>query len=192
MGTKIWRRIVGCSDYDIWYCSVGWRPKSVVLVNKVESIQRRAVKWILGKQDHHYNNDIEAKRARPDANEAEIWIYRPIIISSDIKWSISTEAPILFKPSDQGRLRTNTRQPSRPNEFDTSRIPDINPGRKNRLVTLRYPSLSIYSMFVFMTWTPHLRPRLYFPEVKAGPHAKYKCTREKTSFLNLFTEELNR
>ena len=43
------------------------RPSSASRYN-----QRRAVKWILGKQDHHYNNDIEAKRARPDANEAEI------------------------------------------------------------------------------------------------------------------------
>ena len=36
-------------------CSVIWRPTSIDLVQKVESIQRRAVKWILSEHNHHYN-----------------------------------------------------------------------------------------------------------------------------------------
>ena len=44
------------------HCSVIWRPTTVQLNNKVESIQRRAVKWILGEQDHHYNDYEYLKR----------------------------------------------------------------------------------------------------------------------------------
>ena len=35
------------------HCSIVWRPTTIILTEKVESIQRRAVKWILGEQDHH-------------------------------------------------------------------------------------------------------------------------------------------
>ena len=38
------------------HCSVVWRPTTDALNDKVESIQRKAVKWILGEQDHHYND----------------------------------------------------------------------------------------------------------------------------------------
>ena len=38
------------------HCSIVWRPTTVILTEKVESIQRRAVKWILEEQDHHYND----------------------------------------------------------------------------------------------------------------------------------------
>ena len=40
------------------HCCVVWRPTSEVMINKLESIQKRAVKWILNEEDHHYN-DIE-------------------------------------------------------------------------------------------------------------------------------------
>ncbi|MCP4491633.1 MAG: hypothetical protein GY820_30650, partial [Gammaproteobacteria bacterium] len=38
------------------HCSIVWRPTTVALNDRVESIQRKAVKWILGEQDHHYND----------------------------------------------------------------------------------------------------------------------------------------
>ena len=40
------------------HCSTVWRPTTITSNDKVERIQRRAVKWILGEHDHHYN-DIE-------------------------------------------------------------------------------------------------------------------------------------
>ena len=40
------------------HCSVISRPTTAQSTEKVENIQCRAVKWILGEQDHHYN-DVE-------------------------------------------------------------------------------------------------------------------------------------
>ena len=40
------------------HCGVIWRPTSPTAINKLESIQRRAVKWILSEEGHHYN-DLE-------------------------------------------------------------------------------------------------------------------------------------
>jgi hypothetical protein len=37
------------------HCVQIWRPTSVTFINKIERIQRRAVKWILCEQDHSYN-----------------------------------------------------------------------------------------------------------------------------------------
>lgn len=38
------------------HCSVIWRPTTEVMSNKLEAIQRRAVKWILAEDGHHYND----------------------------------------------------------------------------------------------------------------------------------------
>ena len=46
------------------HCSVIWRPTTVQIIQKVESIQRRAVKWILEEQDHHYNDFSYLKRLK--------------------------------------------------------------------------------------------------------------------------------
>ena len=42
------------------HCSVVWRPSSDEMLNKLESIQKRAVKWILNEYNFHYT-DVEYK-----------------------------------------------------------------------------------------------------------------------------------
>ena len=41
-----------------------WRPSSVTLLDKLERIQRRAVKWILSEHDYHYNDFEYLSRLR--------------------------------------------------------------------------------------------------------------------------------
>ena len=38
------------------HASIVWRPCSDNLLSKFEKIQKRAVKWVLSEQDHHYGN----------------------------------------------------------------------------------------------------------------------------------------
>ena len=46
------------------HCCEIWRPTTIQMMLKVESIQKRAVKWILGELDHHYNDHEYLKRLK--------------------------------------------------------------------------------------------------------------------------------
>ena len=46
------------------HCVQVWRPSSVTLLDKLERIQRRAVKWILSEYDYHYNDFEYLNRLR--------------------------------------------------------------------------------------------------------------------------------
>ena len=39
------------------HCSVVWTPQSVTLLTQVESVQKRAVKWILSEQFQSYSEE---------------------------------------------------------------------------------------------------------------------------------------
>ena len=39
------------------HCSIIWRPTNATLSNKVEGLQKRAVKWILNEENRSYSND---------------------------------------------------------------------------------------------------------------------------------------
>ena len=60
------------------HCSAVWRPSSSEMIQKFECIQRRAIKWILSEQDHHYNDYECIKRLK----EERIWIC--------CQWNISS------------------------------------------------------------------------------------------------------
>ena len=46
------------------HCVQIWRPNSETFNNKLERIQRRAVKWIFSEHDHHYNDVEYIKRLK--------------------------------------------------------------------------------------------------------------------------------
>ena len=46
------------------HCSVIWRPTCQTTIIKLENIQRRAVKWILSEEGHHYNEIEYIKRLK--------------------------------------------------------------------------------------------------------------------------------
>ena len=49
------------------HCVHIWRPNSITYIDKLERVQRRAVKWILSELDHHYN-DVEYTKRLKDLN----------------------------------------------------------------------------------------------------------------------------
>ncbi len=120
------------------HCSVIWTPTTVTMVNKVESVQRRAVKWILGEQDHHYN-DVEYMHRLRDLDLLPMeykFRYTDLIMFHQIYHDISVvKLPYYLTAvtnSDRGRLRSTIRQPVRFSEFESSGIPDLNQRRNNR------------------------------------------------------------
>ena len=120
--------------------SIIWCPTTVVLINKVETIQRRAVKWILGEQDHHYNDIEYLSRLRdldlmPMINKLG---YTDLVVFHSIYNNRSVvKLPSYLLPltnNERGRLRTNIRPPERLGNADQSdsNIPDLNERRNNR------------------------------------------------------------
>ena len=120
--------------------SIIWCPTTVVLINKVETIQRRAVKWILGEQDHHYNDIEYLSRLRdldlmPMINKLR---YTDLVVFHSIYNNGSVvKLPSYLLPltnNERGRLRTNIRPPERLGNADQSdsNIPDLNERRNNR------------------------------------------------------------
>ena len=62
------------------HCVQVWRPSSDCLVQKIERIQRRAVKWILSEQDHSYNDLEYLMRLR----DLDLLPIRERFITSDL------------------------------------------------------------------------------------------------------------
>ena len=119
-------------------CSIVWRPTNTVLHNRAESIQRRAVKWILGEQDHHYNDyeylarlrDLDLMPMEQKFKLNDLILFHQIYNDQSVVKLPSYLTPIT--PSERGRLRTNTRQPSRFEDFDTAGMPNTRQRRINR------------------------------------------------------------
>ena len=120
------------------HCSIIWTPTTSTMVNKVECIQRRAVKWILGEQDHHYN-DLEYLNRLRDLDLLPMeykFRYTDLIMFHQIYHDRSVvKLPYYLTAvtnSERSRLRSTIRQPQRFSEFESSGIPDLNQRRNNR------------------------------------------------------------
>ena len=62
------------------HCVQIWRPSSETQINKLERIQRRAVKWILSEEDHSYNDVEYLMRLR----DLDLFPLRERFIISDL------------------------------------------------------------------------------------------------------------
>ena len=120
------------------HCSVVWRPTTITASDKVESIQRRAVKWILGEYDHHYN-DLEYLSRLRDLDLLPMeskFDYTDLVMFHNIYHNRSTvEMPSYITPittNDRGRLRANIRQPDRLNQPESSVLSSLSQRRINR------------------------------------------------------------
>ena len=120
------------------HCSIVWRPTTFTMNEKVERIQRRAVKWILGEQDHHYNDLEYLARLRDlDLMPMEYkFKYTDLIMFHHIYNDRSVvKLPYYLTAvtnNDRSRLRSTIRQPLRFSEFESSGIPNLNQLRNNR------------------------------------------------------------
>ena len=128
------------------HCSVVWRPTTDALNDKVESIQRKAVKWILGEQDHHYNDFEYLSRLKNlDLMPMEFkFRFTDLLMFHSIYHGQSViKLPEYITPlthNDCTRLRPTIRQPPQFNEVESSGLPDLNQRRANR-----YDSFSLKS-----------------------------------------------
>ena len=100
------------------HCVQVWRPTSDTLIEKLERIQRRAVKWILSEQDYHYN-DLEYTNRLRDLNLLPLK-YRFMLSDLSMFYEIYNDKscikiPEYYKPltnEDTSRLRKTIQPPS--------------------------------------------------------------------------------
>ena len=129
------------------HCSIVWRPTTDTLNSKVESIQRKAVKWILGEQDHHYNDFEYLSRLKNlDLMPMEYkFRFTDLVMFHNIYHGQSViKLPNYIVPmtyNDCTRLRRTIRQPPQFNEVESCGLPDLNQRRTNR-----YDSFSLKSV----------------------------------------------
>ena len=108
------------------------------MTEKVESIQRRAVKWILGEQDHHYNDLEYLARLRDlDLMPMEFkFTFTDLVMFYNIYNKRSViELPQYLVPitnEERGRLRSRIRPPDRFRQTDSTSLPDLISRRNNR------------------------------------------------------------
>jgi hypothetical protein len=145
------------------HCSVVWRPTTSQMMQRVDGIQRRAVKWILGEQDHHYS-DVEYLSRLRDLDlmpmEAK-FSYTDLVMFHNIYYDRSVvKLPPYIVPmtgADRGRFRSNTRPPERYNQGESSGLPNIHARRNNRFddmslkCTVEAKTRSFKSSFFFRT-----------------------------------------
>ena len=87
------------------------------MINKLESIQKRAIKWILNEEYHHYN-DIEYICRLRDVNLLPLkyyFILNDLVIFHKIFYNLScVKLPFYLRPcdeNDRSRLRSNVNPP---------------------------------------------------------------------------------
>ena len=110
------------------HCCVMWRPTSDTMINKLERIQKRAVKWILNEEDHHYN-DIEYLSRLRDLDLLPLkylFTLNDLIIFHKIFYKHNdycVELPSYLRPyevEERRRLRTTVTAPTYLNDCETS------------------------------------------------------------------------
>ena len=105
---------------------------------KVEGIQRRAIQWILGEQDHHYNDLEYLSRLRDlDLMPMEYkFTYTDLVMFHNIYYDRSVvKLPQYLVPvtsTDRSRFRSNIRPPERFSQPESSGVPDNSARRNNR------------------------------------------------------------
>ncbi len=120
--------------------SIIWCPTTAVMIDKVETIQRRAVKWILGEQDHHYNDieylsrlrDLDMMPMKDKLRFTDLVMFHSIYNSRSV-----VKLPNYLLPLtniERGRLRINIRPPERLGNADQSdsNITNLSERRNNR------------------------------------------------------------
>ena len=148
------------------HCCVVWRPTSEPKINKLESVQRRAVKWILNEQYHHYS-DLEYTCRLRDLKLLPIkyfFILNDLIIFHKIYCvdSYCVSLPSYFRPfndNDTGRLRSNVNPPdffnSQRSTLDLSSMRAMSHDDKSLKCTLSSVSVTFRNSFFFrrhMLW----------------------------------------
>ena len=86
------------------HCSVVWRPTAETRINKLENIQRRAIKWILSEEGHHYN-DLEYTKRLKDLDLLPLskkFEYTDLSVFYRIYHKLSVnKLPIYLQPLDE-------------------------------------------------------------------------------------------
>ena len=127
------------------HCSQVWRPSSETQINKLERIQRRAVKWILSGEDHSYNDTIEYLMRLRDLDLfplRERFTISDLIVFFDIfRGQSCLELPSYIKYlslEERSRLRPKIKPPQNINSVENSQ-------HLNRLRQSRNDSQSLKS-----------------------------------------------
>ena len=151
---------------QINHCCVVWRPTSETKISKLESLQRRAVKWILNEQNHHYSDWEYICRLR-DLKLLPIkylFILNDLVIFHKIYnvESYPVNFPSYFRPfndNDRGRLRSNVHPPdfynSQTSTLDLSSMRAMSHDDKSLKCTLSSASVKFKNSFFFrahMLW----------------------------------------
>ena len=100
------------------HCSVIWRPTAETSVRKLENIQRRAVKWILSEEGHHYS-DLEYTKRLKDLDILPLdrkFEYTDLLVFHKVYHNLSVnKLPAYLKPLDEddtvSRLRSVIKPP---------------------------------------------------------------------------------
>ena len=123
------------------HCGIIWRPCTQDLIQKLENIQRRGVKWILSEDGHHYN-DLEYLKRLKDLDILplrEKFHYSDLVLFHKIYYGNSvTKLPDYLHAitqEDRSRLRSNICPPQYFSQFITI---DLGIMRENR-----YDNLSL-------------------------------------------------
>ena len=86
------------------HCSVVWRPTAETTINKLENIQRRAIKWILSEEGHHYN-DLEYTKRLKDLDLLPLnkkFEYTDLVVFYRIFHNLSVnKLPLYLQPLDE-------------------------------------------------------------------------------------------
>ena len=147
------------------HCYVVWRPTSDTKINRLESIQKRAVKWILNELEHHYN-DWEYTFRLNDLNLLPMKYFftqNDLIIMHNIYYGLHfIKLPAHFTPfndSDRSRLRSNINPPeffnARKETIELSSMRNISHDSKSLKCTLPKISYGIKQNFIYrahMLW----------------------------------------
>ena len=126
------------------HCAQVWRPSSETQINKLERIQRRAVKWILSEEDHSYNDMEYLMRLR----DLDLFPLRERFIISDliVFFDIFRGQSCLELPSYIKHLSLEERSRLRPKIIPPQNINSVeNSQHLNRLRQSRNDSQSLKS-----------------------------------------------
>ena len=100
------------------HCVQIWRPTSDTHIEKLEKIQRRAVKWILSEFDHHYN-DVEYIKRLKELDLLPLryrFLFSDLIMFYNIYYrKTCVKLPEYYKPitdNDTCRLRRTIKPPN--------------------------------------------------------------------------------
>ena len=108
------------------HCSSIWRTTADDLTNKLESVQRRAVKWILSEHYHHYNDyeyikrlkDLDILPLKYKFDFTDLVLFHKIFYDDSV-----VKLPSYLRPLNEdetNRLRSTIIPPNRLNENPTT------------------------------------------------------------------------